>query len=197
MALGKFGTNLIFACLVALLGLTAVTSIFIKANQPGIRQTESAQEPSGSQMPANHPSVEAAGKLADLEQLIIKEPQNPDHRTQIGNLYYDMGQYDKAADFYQQSLGIRPRDPNVETDLATCFYYLGQSDKALEILDKVLEYSPGFPMAMLNKGVVLVDGKRDIKGGIAVWENLLRSNPSFPQKAELEQRISQLKASAK
>jgi tetratricopeptide (TPR) repeat protein len=196
MASNKFGVNVAFALLVAALAITSITFVYINSNQPG-NGPAGAQEASGSQLPENHPTADAADKLTALAQLIAREPQNPDYRTQIANLYYDLGQYDKAADFYQQSLNIRPLDPSVETDLASCFHYLGQNDKALETLDRVLEYSPGFAQAMFNKGIVLAGGKKDVKGAIAVWEDLLRSNPSFPQRAELEQRINQLKASAK
>jgi tetratricopeptide (TPR) repeat protein len=106
-------------------------------------------------------------------------PENPEYHTQIANLYYDGALYEKAAAHYQQSLKIRPQDPSVETDLATCYHYLGLDDKALEILDKVLRYSPDFSQAKFNKGIVLVNGKKNIKSGISVWEELLRSDP-FP-----------------
>jgi tetratricopeptide (TPR) repeat protein len=196
MALNKFGVNLIFACVVVALGVTVVIAISVGSSRSGIRPA-ATQETVGTQLPENHPSVEIANRLMSLEQLAAKDPQNADYRTQIANLYYDMGQYDKAADFYQQSLNIRPQDPRVQTDLATSFYYLGESDKALAILDKVLKYDPNFSQALLNKGVILVSGKNDVKGAIKVWEDLLRSDPNFPQKAELKQRIDQLKASIK
>jgi len=78
--------------------------------------------------------------------------------------------------------------------MATSYHYLGQHDRALEILNKVLAYRPNFPQALFNKGVVLHVGKNDVRGAIAAWEELLRTNPSLPNRAELEQRISQLKA---
>jgi tetratricopeptide (TPR) repeat protein len=195
MHLNKLGLNLVFACVVAALGVTAGIAIFKGLNPPPVQTT--TQENVAAQLPENHPSLEIADKLTSLEQLAAKDPQNAGYRTQIANLYYDLGQFDKAADFYQQSLKIRPQDPAVETDLATCFLYVGESDRALETLDNVLKYSPGFPQAMLNKGVVLASGKKDAKGAIRIWEELLRSHPDFPQRAELEQRISQLKASIK
>jgi len=108
-----------------------------------------------------------------------------------------MRQYDKAVAYYQQSLDLQPQNPNVETDLAACFHYLGQYDKSLEILNKVLGYRPGFPEAMFNKGIVLISGKKDVKGGISVWEDLLRLNPDYPRRAELQQNIDQLKSSLK
>ena len=130
----------------------------------------------------------------DLGQKIAEDPQNADYRTQMANIYFDLGQFDKAADFYQQSLEISPGVPSVETDLATCYHYLGQVDKALETLDKVLQYRPGFPQAMFNKGIILAYEKNDVQGAIRIWEDLSRSDPAFSQKAELEQKIRQLKA---
>jgi hypothetical protein len=50
---------------------------------------------------------------------------------------------------------------------------------------------------MFNKGVVLIKGNDRIQDGIAVWETLLRTNPDFPQKAEVENMISRLRQSAK
>ena len=147
-------------------------------------------------MPANNPPIDAAERLAALEKMSAQDPQNPDHQTQVANLYYDLGQYEKAADFYERSLKLRPKDPNAETDLAVCLHYIGQSDKALETLDAVLGYSPGFVQAMFNKGVILASAKKDTKGAINIWEDLLRSNPNYPQRSELEQRIRQLKGSA-
>jgi tetratricopeptide (TPR) repeat protein len=188
----KAGVHFVFACVVAVLGLTAGISLYTRAVQPGHRPAAAPGE-SEARLPENRP--DAANRLAALEQLAAREPQNPAYPAQIGNLYYDLSEYKSAADYYQRSLSLRPQDPNVETDLATCFHYLGENDKALELLDRVLQYSPGFSQAMFNKGIVLVSGKKDVKGGIAVWEDLLRSNPAFPQKAELEQRINQLKAS--
>jgi tetratricopeptide (TPR) repeat protein len=189
MAPSRFATHLVFACIVGLLALTAATSIFIKP-----KKMASVQEAPPSQTQA---ISDAAKKLSDLERLARENPQNPDYVTQIGNLYYDSGQYGRAVDFYQRSLSIRPRDPNVETDLATCYHNLNQEDKALETLDKVLEYSPEFSQALFNKGIVLIYGKNRVRDGIAVWENLLRSNPEFPHKAEIEEKIRELRGSAR
>ena len=191
MAISRFSVNLMFGIIAAALGITAGTAIYISSKQPEVQERPA----DNTQLPEKHPPVDSSGRIAALEQLIAREPQNADYPAQTGNLYYDLGQFDKAADYYQRSLSIRPRDPNVETDLATCFHYLGQDDKALEILDNVLSYNPRFTQAKFNKGIVLLEGKKDIKGGIAVWEELLRSDPAYTQKAELEQRIQQLKSS--
>ncbi len=193
MALSKLGMNLVFAFVVTILGMVVVVSLSTPRNRPVYRPAEIPDSADGA-LPENHPPMDAANRLMILEQLSAKNPQNADYRTQMANIYYDLGQYEKAADFYQQSLSIRAQDPNVETDLASSFYYMGRHNEALERLNKVLEYRPSFSQAMFNKGIVLISGKKDVKGGIAVWEELLQSDPAFSREAGLEQKISQAKA---
>ena len=196
MTLNKRAVNLIFACIVVALGLTAAGAIYLRRNSSA-NKPQAVQESAGSQLPENHPSTEALEELMGLEQKFAEDPQNADFATRIANLYYDFGQYDKAADYYQKSVDIRPGVARVETDLGACFYYLGQYDKALKILDEVLQRQPGFPQAMFNKGVVLAYGKNDVQGAIKIWEDLSRSDPAFSQRAELEQKIDRLKDSIK
>jgi tetratricopeptide (TPR) repeat protein len=191
----KFRINLLLAGCAVLLALTAIISAYNKVNQQQDHPTPASELPNSSPS-ADSSASEVANQLTHLEQLFAENPGNPDYATQIANLHYDHGDYEKAADYYQKSLSIRPQDPNVETDLATCYHYLGQNDKALETLDKVIKYRPEFSQAKYNKGMVLVNGKKDIKGGISVWEDLLRSDPGFPHREELEQKIRQLKGSA-
>jgi tetratricopeptide (TPR) repeat protein len=192
----KFYTNIVFACIVCVLALTAAAFLYLNSDHHTIQETL-IPDAGGKSLPKDHPPVDYASRLQDLEQMAVKDTKNADVRAQIGNIYFDLGQYDKAVIAYQQSLDLQAKNPLVETDLATCFHYLGQHDKALELFNKVLQYSPNFSQAMYNKGIILISNKNDLKGGLSVWEDLLRSNPNFPGRAELEQRIQQLKASLK
>jgi cytochrome c-type biogenesis protein CcmH/NrfG len=195
MILDSKTLNLILGSIVFLLAAVAGVFMYLNWDLPVIREAPSVGIGGDERLPENHPPIDSSTKLAALEQMSRSDPQNAELRTQIGNVYYDMGQYRKAADAYEESLKLRPQDAGVETDLATCYHELGQDDKALSIFDKVLEYKPNHPQALFNKGIVLQSGKKDPKGAVAVWEQLLRTNPDFPQRAELEQKISQLRSS--
>lgn len=195
MSLSRSGVNLLFVLLSVALALTAGAFLYMNRNQAGVAPAAEVGA-AASALPQNHPPVDAAERLAALEKMSAQDPQNPDHLAKVANLYYDLGRYEKAADFYQRSLNLRAKDPNIETDLAVCFHYLGRDDQALETLNNVLAYSPGFAHAMYNKGVILANAKKDIKGAIAVWEDLSRANPEYAQSVELERRIRELKGSA-
>jgi cytochrome c-type biogenesis protein CcmH/NrfG len=192
----KGAVNLILGGFVVILLAIAALSMYLNSGLPVVHPP-ATQSASRRELPEGHPPVDLAGRLNVLETLSRKDPGNAQIKTQIGNVYYDLGQFQKAIDAYQASLKIQPENPSVETDQATCYHYLGQNDTALEILDKVLGYRPNFPQALFNKGIVLIEGKRKVQEGIAVWESLLRTNPDFPQRAELEKKIGQLRASVR
>jgi tetratricopeptide (TPR) repeat protein len=196
MALTKRVINLLFSGIVVCLAAVAAFSIYLNSGR-SVVQTPSVQSDSISGLSESGSDQVTADKVAAFEEMILKDPQNAQTRAQLGNLYYDLGQYQKAIDAYQESLKLQPNDPNVETDEATCYHYLGQHAKALEILDKVLLHHPNFPQALFNKGIVLIEGSNNIQDGIAVWENLLRTNPDFAQKVDLKNKLSKLRSSAK
>jgi tetratricopeptide (TPR) repeat protein len=191
MATSKFAMNLLFTCLTVLLALTAFISIYrhtaLIDHQPTIGMESSSATQAISPAKAN--------QLAELERLVTEHPENAEYQTQLANSYYDAGQYEKAAAHYQAFLKTHPQNPNVETDLATCYHYLGKNDQALELLNNVLKSNPDFSQAKFNKGIVLINGMKEIEKGISVWKELLASDPNFSQKEDLAQRIRRLEES--
>ncbi len=192
MATQRSHINLVFGIVIVLLAATAIYWMYRNRDLPPIREAQTGTLAADARLPENHPPINAESQVAALEQAGREDPNNADIKVQIGNAYYDMGQYQKAAQAYEESLKLRPENPGVETDLATCYHELGQDDKALSTLDRVLQSHPNFPQALFNKGIVLQVGKNDPKAAVAVWEALLRSNPNYPQRAELEQKINQI-----
>ena len=196
MGISRRGINSIFAVIVIGLAAVAGISFFNKSGNPVIRES-AVKENADATLPDNHHPEEIAKRLAPLIQMSAKDPQNADILSEIGNVYYDLGDYDKAVASYRKSLEIQPQNPYVETDLATCLHYLNQNDEALLILDKVLEYRPNFPPALYNKGIVLIHGMNDPESGMASWEKLLKQDLDPARRAEIEQSIQQYKSSVR
>jgi tetratricopeptide (TPR) repeat protein len=196
MSSSKFSMNLVFAGLVVLLALTALTSIYFHANNIS-NAPIAVTEPSAPAQTGTPMAGASSRQLAELEQLATEHPGNAEYQIQLANLLYDGAQYEKAAAHYQESLKTRPQDPSVETDLATCYHYLGQNDKALEILNRVLKSNPNFSQAKFNKGIVLIDGMKDIRNVISIWKDLLMSDPAYSLRTDLAQKIRQLEDSNK
>ncbi len=188
--------NWAFGLLLTALGATAVTSMIRNQDRPVILEAV-PQVPAPAALPGDHPPIEALNRATSLLQASRNDPENADLKVQLGNAYYDAGLFPDAIQAYEQALALKPQGPDVQTDLATSYHYTGRNDKALEILQRVLEQQPGFAPALFNKGVVLLEGMKDSAGAVAAWEELLRLNPTHPQRSELERRMRELRSSPK
>ena len=117
--------------------------------------------------------------------------------VQVGNLYYDGRQYSEAIKYYQLAVKSQPENADVLTDLGTSLWYTGDADGAIAEFQKALKYRPDHPGTLFNLGVVRWQGKFDPKRAVQAWEELLRRNPDYPQKQEVEEYIARAKQHAK
>ncbi len=117
--------------------------------------------------------------------------------VQVANLYYDGRQYPEAVKYYQLAVKSQPTNADVLTDLGTSLWYTGDADGAITEFQKALKYRPGHPATLFNLGVVRWQGKLDPKGAVEAWEQLLRQNPDYPQRQEVQEYIDRAKQHAK
>ena len=115
---------------------------------------------------------------------------NPDHfnsLVQVANLYYDGRQYPEAVKYYRLAVKSQPTNPDLLTDLGTSLWYIGDADGAIAEFQTALKYRPNHPGTLFNLGVVRWQGKIDPKGAVEAWEQLLKLNPNYPQKQEVQE----------
>lgn len=148
-------------------------------------------QPAGSE--AQAALVQAAAPLLDA---VNKNPADYDSLVKLGNVFYDGQQYPSAIQYYERALVIHPENPDVRTDMGTAYWYVGNADKAVAAMETSLKYRPGHPQTLFNLGWVRWQGKADPKGAVAAWEQLLKSNPDYPQKEQVEQYIAKAKEHA-
>ena len=131
------------------------------------------------------------------EPLIVQlqsRPNDPELLAEIGNTYYDGQDYTNAIDYYRRSLKLRPDEVNVRTDMGTAIWYSGDADGALREYEVVLKSQPNHPNTLMNMGVVKWNGKKDATGAIAVWEKLLVTAPTFPQRQKVAEMLQNVKS---
>ncbi len=137
-----------------------------------------------------------AQAAAPLLEAINKNPNDYDSLVKLGNTYYDGQQYPMAIQYYERALAIHPENPNVRTDMGTAYWYSGNADKAIASFDTALKYSPGHAQSLFNLGWVRWQGKADPNGAVEAWEKLLKTNPDYPHRQQVEQYIAKAKEHA-
>jgi cytochrome c-type biogenesis protein CcmH/NrfG len=148
------------------------------------------------QQPDAQTQAALAQAAAPLLEAVNKNPNDYDSLVKLGNVFYDGQQYTSAIQYYERALAIHPDNPDVRTDMGTAYWYTGDADKALAAMETSLKYRPGHPQTLFNLGWVRWQGKGDAKGAVEAWQELLKANPEYPQKEQVEQYIAKAKEHA-
>lgn len=130
---------------------------------------------------------------APLLEALKKNPNDFGSIVKLGNLYYDSKQYPQAIEYYDRALKIQPNNADVITDKGTAYWYTGDADKAIVEFKKSLKVRPDHPGTLFNMGVVEWQGKADPAAAVEAWEQLLKTNPNYPQRQQIEDFISKAK----
>ena len=192
----------LLAAVCLLLGV-AIGYLFRGSASPSVEATASAatspsQPGNGGSQQQPDPNAQAAlaQAAAPLLNAVKQDPNDFDSLVKLGNLFYDGKQFPAAIDYYERALAIHPENPDVRTDMGTAYWYTGNADKALAAMQLSLKYRPDHPQTLFNLGWIRWQGKQDPKGAIEAWEHLLKTNPDYPQKQQVEQYIAKAKEHA-
>jgi tetratricopeptide (TPR) repeat protein len=89
---------------------------------------------------ANVASADLYGRIDDLLEVIAQSPQDANALNDLGVLFYESGDKEKALDCYEQAVNLQPEQPNFVKNLAD-FYLMeqGRIEDALKLYVRVLE----------------------------------------------------------
>jgi tetratricopeptide (TPR) repeat protein len=147
-----------------------------------------------------------------IEDALRNDPNNRTLLVQLGNLYYDWGQeevtkkgelaqptekWSKAVDFYKRALAVEPSDVNVRVDMANLLRFMGRGDEAIAEYRQALNIDPKHPQARINLVLALAELKKDYKGAVNEYGNLIRILPDQAQNLELKKEVEGYKEQMK
>jgi cytochrome c-type biogenesis protein CcmH/NrfG len=160
------------------------------ATSPGTRQPAEMAE-------SNNPQPDLKTRIAGLEKMLAVRPNDAEVMIQLGNDYFDLGNHEKAVEYYQKSLQIDPRNPDVMTDMGISLRKLGKSQESANAFRKALEVDPNHPMALFNLGIVLRDDLKDTDGALKAWEAFLAKAGDSPHAVMVRPWVNQLREKQK
>ncbi len=115
--------------------------------------------------------------LSELVKETTQHPENVEAWVQLGNLYFDADQVDKAINAYNRALALSPENADVLTDLGVMYRRKGLPEEAIKSFDRAIKVNPLQEAAYFNKGVVYLHDLKDRDKAIGAWEDLIKVNP--------------------
>lgn len=122
------------------------------------------------------PMDEVHRQLKTFQEILKKNPNDYETLVHLGNLYYDIGQYDKAIPYYEKAVEIK-KDKNVITDLGTCLRETGNAKDAVKYYEEALKIDASHWRAIYNIIIVSIKDLKDKEKALFYFEKLKKINP--------------------
>ena len=175
-----------------------VTSLYSPAPAQEKRAV-SAPSQQAQNGPANQISPDVMGRILEMEQAVLKDPNDVAAWTKLGHLYFDTDQPKKAIPAYEKALALKPNDSDVLTDLGVMYREDHQHDRALATFEKAIAANPKHQIARFNKGIVLYFDLERKDDAMKAWRELLAINPDAkaPNGQPLKEMMQSLQQQSK
>ena len=151
-----------------------------------------AASPTGTE--ARQPPLLDDSKVQALTTIVQSDAKNITARVQLANLYFDAERFPDAIRWYEGALKLDPKNVDVSTDLGVSYYYSNQPDRALQQFDLSLGLDPKHAKTLLNQGVVLAFGKRDLDAAARAWQHVIDVAPDSQEAQAAKRALSSLKS---
>jgi tetratricopeptide (TPR) repeat protein len=111
---------------------------------------------------------------------LAKNPKAWVGRNNLGLVFIQKGQIDKALEQYQKGLEINPNDELIHSNLGLALLQKGQLGEAIVQYQKALEINPNYAEAHQNLGAAL-GHKGQLDEAIVQYQKALEINPNYAE----------------
>ncbi|HEX5758333.1 MAG TPA: tetratricopeptide repeat protein [Thermoanaerobaculia bacterium] len=141
---------------------------------------------------AGAPPMEEIRRLRDH---VAANPDDADAVMRLANLNFDIQNWARARELYEQYLKLRPDQPDVLSDLGVTYRELGDPRGAISLFDRAQRLAPDHWQSRFNEVVVLAFDLQDYAGAEAVIAELRRLQPGNQDVERLAAEVGRRKAS--
>ncbi len=112
--------------------------------------------------------------------MVDRKPNPTDAKTyyQMGNDYYEKGDYDKAIENYNMAILLNPVFSEAYFNRALSYYQLKNFDKSIADYTKSMELDPQNPIIYNNRGDAFYR-KQDFQSAIKDYDKAIMLNPNY------------------
>jgi tetratricopeptide (TPR) repeat protein len=174
--------NILFAFVGLFVGLVIGFFAANSINRNAATQSAAAQNQSNTPLlnqTANQPN-QPGGMIPDVQEKLDKannEPENFAAQMSAGDMYAQIGRYDKAFEFYEKGVRLKPDNFQANVQLANAYFDGKQYENAEKYYIKALEINPKDVNARTDLGTTFVErGNPDYSRAVKEFQTALEIN---------------------
>ena len=192
--------NILFAIIGILLGFIVGFMLASSMSQRNAMQQAAATEQT---MPADHPPIGAAQGTpdpqavrervtADLEKA-RNEPKNFEAQVKAAELYYQIGRYDQAIEYFLKANQLQPTDYRTVTFLGVANLDAGNYDTAVKWYQTAMKMKSDDVMVLSGLAYANLE-KGDAKAAEDAIAKLEKVSPNSVDLPQFKEKLASLKA---
>jgi tetratricopeptide (TPR) repeat protein len=131
-------------------------------------------------------------KIQADKKMVEADPKNAQALVRLGDANFMIQRFEKSQEYYELALKSDPKNIHALLSLSNCFIFMQKPDEALRELDKILAIEKNSPEALFNKGLILLQSKRDPAAANQVWSQLVGVHPDHPLAQDLKGEMGRL-----
>jgi tetratricopeptide (TPR) repeat protein len=123
------------------------------------------------------------------ERCVAVEPHNVDALLNCGTLYYEDGNFEKAAEYFRRALAAQPQNPLVHFNLGSVLDEMGELEESRRHLRRAVILDPSFCDAHYNLAFVC-DKLHAFGEAREHWQAYVKLDPIGPWSVYARQRLA-------
>ena len=111
-------------------------------------------------------------------QVLKINPNHIDAHNNLGIIFKNLGENEKAINCYQKAIAINPNYANAYSNLGLVFKNLGENEKAINCYQKAISLNPNLVDAYNNLGIIFEQLGQN-KKAINFYQKAIAINPNY------------------
>ena len=117
--------------------------------------------------------------ISSYELARVTAPNDVDIYINLGNAFYDKGEYENAQIVYKRALEVEPYNAKIHCNLGYLYWGCGVIDEAIKSYEASISYDPDYAIPYNNLGVIYLDDLGRVKQAVELFEKAIEANPNY------------------
>ncbi len=121
---------------------------------------------------------EESNAIRTITKAVTLDSKNAKYQYALGVLYYDMGEGDKAQQYFEGAYGLGMRTKGLFKSLASTYFFNNHNDKAIALYETAVAEDPKDVQLLYNLGTAYLSGNK-LNAAIATFEKVVKIEPKY------------------